>query len=148
MRRLFIATISLVILFAFPLLYSQSSKYEGKTVKKIIFEGLKNTNEDDLLYVIKTTVNYPLKAQEIREDIKKIFKKGKFESITVEIEEQEGGVRLKFVCRERPVVKEIKFKGTRRDLGIRPSHGHPDQGGRNHPEGLPREERQRRQEKV
>ncbi len=112
MRRLFIATISLVILFAFPLLYSQSSKYEGKTVKKIIFEGLKNTNEDDLLYVIKTTVNYPLKAQEIREDIKKIFKKGKFESITVEIEEQEGGVRLKFVCRERPVVKEIKFKGT------------------------------------
>jgi outer membrane protein insertion porin family len=112
MRKLFIATISILILFTFPVLYSQASKYEGKKVKKIFFEGLKNANEDDLLYQIKTTVNYPLKAHEIREDIRKIFKKGNFESITVEIEEQEGGVYLKFVCKERPVVRDIKFKGT------------------------------------
>ncbi|MBN1495737.1 MAG: outer membrane protein assembly factor BamA [Spirochaetes bacterium] len=112
MRKLSIAIISFLILLSFPLLHSQSSKYEGKTVKKIFFEGLNNTNEDDLLYLIKTTVGYPLKAREIREDIKKIFKKGNFESIVVEIEEQEGGIRLKFVCKERPVIREIKFKGT------------------------------------
>ena len=93
------------------MLYPQPSKYEGKKVMKILFEGLKNADEDDLLYVMKTTVGYPLKALELREDIKKIFKKGNFESIVVEVEEYMDGVRLRFVCKERPVVKEIAFKG-------------------------------------
>lgn len=91
--------------------FPQSSKYEGRTVKKIYFEGLRNADEDDLHYIMKTTPGYPLKSLEIREDIKKIFKKGNFESVVVEIEEFEGGVRLKFVCKERPIVKEISFKG-------------------------------------
>ena len=111
MRKVSILVISIMTLFASQMLYSQASKYEGKMVKKIIFVGLKNTNEDDLLYVMKTTVGYPLKAVEIRDDIKKIFKKGNFESIVVEIEEFKDGVRLKFVCKERPVIREIKFKG-------------------------------------
>ncbi|OHD63837.1 MAG: outer membrane protein assembly factor BamA [Spirochaetes bacterium RBG_13_51_14] len=93
------------------MLYPQPSKYEGKIVKKIYFEGLKNIDEDDLLHLMKTTVGYPLKALELREDIKKIFKKGSFESIVAEIEEYRGGVHLKFVCKERPVVKEVVFKG-------------------------------------
>jgi len=99
------------MLAAFQALYPQPSKYEGKLVKKILFQGIKNANEDDLLYVMKTTVGYPLKAVEIREDIKKIFKKGNFESIVVEVEEYMDGVRLRFICRERPVIKEIRFKG-------------------------------------
>ena len=91
--------------------YSQTSKYENKKVKKILFEGLRNVDEEDLHYIMKTTVGYPLKSLEIREDIKKIFKKGNFESVVVEIEDFEEGVRLKFICKERPIVKEISFKG-------------------------------------
>ncbi|MBP7738973.1 MAG: outer membrane protein assembly factor BamA [Spirochaetes bacterium] len=112
MRKISPIILSLFVLLAtFQALYSQPSKYEGKMVKKILFQGLKNANEDDLLYIMKTTVGYPLKALEIREDIKKIFKKGNFESIVVEVEEYMDGVRLRFVCKERPVVKEIRFKG-------------------------------------
>ncbi len=111
MRNLAIALVSLAVLIALPMLYPQPSKYEGKKVVKILFEGLRNTEEDDLLYVMKTTANYPLKSLELREDIKKIFKKGNFESIAVEIEEFMDGVRLKFICKERPLVKEIVFKG-------------------------------------
>ncbi len=112
MRKISPIILSLFVLIAtFQALYSQPSKYEGKTVKKILFQGLKNANEDDLIYIMKTTVGYPLKAVEIRDDIKKIFKKGNFESIVVEVEEHMGGVRLRFVCKERPVVKEIRFKG-------------------------------------
>ncbi len=112
MRILTALILSLTITLAvFQALYPQPSKYEGKPVKKILFEGLKNANEDDLLYVMKTTAGYPLKAVEIREDIRKIFKKGNFESIVVEVEEYKDGVRVKFVCRERPVIKEIRYKG-------------------------------------
>lgn len=112
MRILSILLTSLLIaILGSPVLYAQPSKYEGKIVKKILFQGLKNTSEDDLHYVMKTTVGYPLKAVEVREDIKKIFKKGNFESIVVEVEEYMNGVRLRFVCKERPIVKEIRFKG-------------------------------------
>lgn len=111
MRNLAIALVSLAVLCALPMLYPQPSKYEGKKVVKVLFEGLKNVDEDDLLYIMKTTSGYPLKALELREDIKKIFKKGNFESIAVEIEEYMDGVRLKFICKERPLVKEVVFKG-------------------------------------
>jgi outer membrane protein insertion porin family len=112
MRKIAIALVSLAVICVIPMLYPQPSKYEGKKVLKVMFEGLKNADEDDLLYVMKTTVNYPLKSLELREDIKKIFKKGNFESISVEIEEYKDGVQLKFICKERPLVKEVVFKGT------------------------------------
>ena len=112
MRKTAIALVSLAVLCVIPMLYPQPSKYEGKKVLKISFEGLKNVDEDELLYIMKTTVKYPLKSLELREDIKKIFKKGNFESISVEIEEYKDGVQLKFICKERPLVKEVVFKGT------------------------------------
>jgi outer membrane protein insertion porin family len=111
MRRL---TLTLIIgaLLCFPhLIFPQASKFEGKIVKRIYFQGLKNVDEADLNYIIKTTVGYPLKSEEIRDDIKKIFKKGNFESIVVEVENYEGGVRVKFICKERSLVKSVEFKG-------------------------------------
>ena len=148
MRKLSIIILSIITLFAFPMLYSQASKYEGKMVKKIFFEGLKNTNEDDLLYVMKTTVGYPLKALEIREDIKKIFKKGNFESVVVEIKEYMDGVRLKFVCKERPVVREIKFKGLDQVSESVFDNGNSYQGRGNDPEGFSRKKRERHQKEI
>ncbi len=111
MRTIFILFITAAFLCAPHLIFSQVSKYEGKVVKKIYFQGLKNANEADLYEITKTTVGYPLKADEVREDIKNIFKKGSFESIVVEIEEYEDGVRIKFMCKERPLVKTVVFKG-------------------------------------
>ncbi|OHD70259.1 MAG: outer membrane protein assembly factor BamA [Spirochaetes bacterium RBG_16_49_21] len=105
-------TIIIAASLCFPqFIYPQASKYEGKIVKKIYFQGLNNVDEADLQYMIKTTVGYPLKAEEIRGDIKKIFKKGNFESIVVEIEEYDKGVRIRFICKERPVIKSVEFKG-------------------------------------
>jgi len=111
MRRITL-TIIIAASLCFPqFIYPQASKYEGKIVKKIYFQGLNNVDEADLQYMIKTTVGYPLKAEEIRGDIKKIFKKGNFESIVVEIEEYDKGVRIRFICKERPVIKSVEFKG-------------------------------------
>ncbi|MEW6528093.1 MAG: outer membrane protein assembly factor BamA [Spirochaetota bacterium] len=91
--------------------FGQPSKYEGKIVKKIEFTGLLDVDEEDLLDVMTTEVGYPLRAVEIREDIKKIFKTGKFENIIVETEEYQDGVAVRFVCTERPIVNKIIFKG-------------------------------------
>ncbi|HPO45082.1 MAG TPA: outer membrane protein assembly factor BamA, partial [Spirochaetota bacterium] len=91
--------------------FSQPSRYEGKTIRKIEFVGLKNADKEDLYEVLVSDVGFPLKAAEVREDIKAVFKTGQFENVQVEIEEFDDGVRLRFVCKERPMIKQITFRG-------------------------------------
>ncbi|HPI14887.1 MAG TPA: POTRA domain-containing protein, partial [Spirochaetota bacterium] len=67
--------------------FSQPSRYEGKTIRKIEFVGLKNADKEDLYEVLVSDVGFPLKAAEVREDIKAVFKTGQFENVQVEIEE-------------------------------------------------------------
>ncbi len=111
MRKAIIIGALVVILPFIQVIMSQPSKYEGKIVKKIEFEGLSNVAEEDLLFVMKTTMGYPLRAREVRNDIKKIVEKGKLSNVEIEIDEFEDGVRLKFKCTERPIIKDIEFKG-------------------------------------
>lgn len=100
------------ILMIMHLAYSEPSKYEGKIVRKIEFTGLRNTSEKDVSEVVITTIGYPLKASEIRDDIKAVFKIGQFENVEVEVEEYSDGVRVRFICKERPIVKKVTFKGS------------------------------------
>ncbi|HPQ53006.1 MAG TPA: outer membrane protein assembly factor BamA [Spirochaetota bacterium] len=93
-------------------LYSQTSRYEGKTVKKIQFTGLKNVDELDLLDVIVTEEGYPLRAKEVRKDIQSVFREGQFENVVVEVDEYRDGVAVRFKCKERPIIKDIVFLGT------------------------------------
>lgn len=91
--------------------FLRPDKYEGKMVRKMRTYGLVNINGNDVLDEMKTTPGYPLKAMEIKEDIKKIFQEFKFSNVEIIIEEYEGGVRLGIFCKERPQVKTIVFKG-------------------------------------
>ncbi len=110
----FIITLVLAILFTTGILYTLSSdpsKYENRIVKKIEFEGLVNVDRDDIEEIMKTTEEYRLKSEEVREDIRELFKTGKFSNITVEIDEVADGVKVKFILEERPLVEKIVFKG-------------------------------------
>jgi len=106
-----VAAFIISITAVYNILSSEPSRYEGKIVKKIEFTGLKNVDEDDLSDIMLTTLNYPLKAAEVREDIKQIFALGKFENVKVEIDDFGDGVKLKLILVERPVVGKIEFKG-------------------------------------
>jgi outer membrane protein insertion porin family len=114
-KSLYLITALLVSIISasavFNILSSSPSKYEGKIVRKIIFEGLKNVDEEDVEEIMVTTVGYPLKAVEVREDIKNIFALGQFENVNVEIDDFSDGVKLKVILDERPVVEKIEFKG-------------------------------------
>jgi outer membrane protein insertion porin family len=114
-KSLYLITALLVSIISvsavFNVLSSSPSKYEGKIVRKIIFEGLKNVDEEDVEEIMVTTVGYPLKAVEVREDIKNIFALGQFENVNVEIDDFSDGVKLKVILDERPVVEKIEYKG-------------------------------------
>jgi len=99
------------VISAYNYLSSQPSKYENLIVKSIEIEGLRNFDEDDIHEVMLTTVGYPLKSTEVREDIKQIFALGFFENVKVEIDEEGDGVKVRVIVEERPVIEKLVFKG-------------------------------------
>ncbi len=101
--------------------FSAPSKYEGMIIRKVEFAGLKNVDADDLLIELEKTDIYkgfPLKAGEVRKAIKLVFDKGQFEDVSVEVEEFQDGVQLRFVCKERPLISKIAFKGVKEKSNI------------------------------
>lgn len=95
--------------------YPSPSEYEGKIIRNIEFAGLKNVDPDDLLVALEETdiaEGFPLKASEMSKAIKIIFKEGEFENVVAEVDEYRDGIKIRFVCEERPVVNKITFKGT------------------------------------
>ncbi len=91
--------------------FLRPDKYEGKVVKSMRVYGLVNNTQADVLDEMKTTSGYPLRAMEIKDDIKKIFKEFKFSNVEIMIEEYREGVRLRIFCKERPRIKTVGFKG-------------------------------------
>jgi len=92
-------------------IYSQAEKYFGKKIKKIEFQGNKNTSKSDLFDIIQMKVGMILTAEIVNNDIKNIFSKGSFSSASIEGAEYEGGAAVTFILEELPIVEEIEFKG-------------------------------------
>jgi outer membrane protein insertion porin family len=113
-----------IIINAFLILndvFSAPSRYEGMIIRKIEFSGIKNVDPDDLKAEIESTeieTGFPLKASEVRKAIKLVFDKGQFEDVSVEVEEYQDGVQLKFVCKERPMISDIEFKGLKEKSSV------------------------------
>ena len=111
MRKIYIFYILVLVILVFNGGFPQPSKYEGKIVRKIELIGLKNIDPDDLIDVMITEEGFPLRASEIKEDIKAVFKRGQLHNVIVEVEEYRDGVRVRFICKERTIIKDIQWKG-------------------------------------
>ena len=112
MRHYIITILAILLgLFSLSIVFSEPSRFEGKIVKKIEFVGLKNTSADEILYQMITVDGHPLRAVDVRRDLKIVFEKGKLENLELEIEDYDGGVRLRFICVERPLIDSIVFRG-------------------------------------
>lgn len=114
MRNVLLSVFIVHFLLIFNGGFSSPSKYEGKIIRKIDFIGITNVDPDDLLIELEQTetdIGFPLKASEMRKAIKLIFSKGQFENVIAEVDEYRDGVQIRFICKERPSVSEIEFKG-------------------------------------
>ncbi len=70
-------------------------------------------DEDAILSVIKLRPGDIFDPKKLREDIKSIYKLGYFEDVKADIEETKRGLVLSFIVCEKPVVKEIVYKGNK-----------------------------------
>jgi outer membrane protein insertion porin family len=79
-------------------------------VKNIRVEGLYSIDEDELLYMLGIENGVELSREDLKRGIKRAFMKGIFEDISVETEEENGGLLIVRV-RERDFIKKIRVEG-------------------------------------
>jgi len=82
-------------------------------IKEITVEGTKRVQEAVVLGRIKSAVGSPFNPSLLSEDIRSIFNLGFFDDVQTRVEDFEGGVKVTFVVRERPFVRDVDFVGNK-----------------------------------
>lgn len=81
------------------------------TVAKITIEGNQRIQTQVIRENIKQATGTPLSLSTVNEDILRLYKLGYFDSVVVYQEPSANGINLIYSVVERPLIKEIKFKG-------------------------------------
>jgi len=111
MKRIF--KIACLVLFVFFAVTVSTSFAELSVIKDVTVEGVKIIDKAAVLNKLETKIGSVDDATKIGEDIKRIFKMGFFSDVYVEREEKGDGVYIKFVVKEKPYIREVKFVGAK-----------------------------------
>jgi len=86
-------------------------KYEGKKIKSIIVKGIINTDEDIVYDALLIKRKQEFDPKKLSDSIKEIYKTGKYNDVKADIVEKDNQLVITIIVAERPVIKEIVFKG-------------------------------------
>jgi outer membrane protein insertion porin family len=91
---------------------SESEQVRGQTVVKVDIVGLKRMSEEEAAaYISNVRVGKKFTPEGLAKDVHEMYDSGFFDDVEVDLQKVDQGVRLRFVVRERPSVKEITFTG-------------------------------------
>ena len=86
---------------------------ERPKITAIEVKGNKIVETSTILYQIKTEVGDIFDPEKLREDLKNIYNLGLFSDVQIDAENFEGGLKITFIVKEKPVIREIIIKGNR-----------------------------------
>jgi outer membrane protein insertion porin family len=110
MNRMFLMIFLIVTMIITSFLIVRA---ESEIIKHIIVEGTRIIEKNAILNKLDTKINEPLSEEKIAEDIKRIYSMGFFSDVFVEKDYLDDGLRLKFIVKEKPYIREIKFSGNK-----------------------------------
>ena len=84
---------------------------DGVKVTLIEVQGNKRIETATILAKIKTREGSTFSPSQIKEDIKTLYQLGHFEDVQVKTEGFEQGLKVIFVVKEKPLLREIQFEG-------------------------------------
>jgi outer membrane protein insertion porin family len=123
MRKLLSVAAAIVVSFA-TLTFAQEAgrtpgtiEFDGRTVGTLKFKGNKKAEDDAIRIAIKSQPGERLSSEQLREDIRAVWRLGFFEDVQVEATETGGKVDLTFVLREKPVIRKIYVSGAK-EIGL------------------------------
>lgn len=99
------------ILSIFFLSDTTAYKYEGIKIAKIIIKGIINSDESQAYDALSLEEGEPFIAKRASESIKSLYNLGYYNDVKLDIVKKKKGLILTFIVSERPVIKEIVFKG-------------------------------------
>lgn len=123
-RKSLLCASSLCLLFFFACVSFAEEKEAGGTglaaateksavVKSVEIQGNKAVSTESIMAKIKTRSGQSYYAQMARDDIKRLYEMGFFSDIALDLEDEDGGVKVIFRVEERPVIEEIRIEGAR-----------------------------------
>ena len=83
----------------------------SKDIKDIRVVGNDRANLQTIHYYIQSRIGSKYSVRTTREDIKRLHDLTYFDEITLEIEEEQGGLVLIYRLKEKPFVKSVELKG-------------------------------------
>ena len=83
-------------------------------VKAIEIQGNKRVDRNSILIKLKTREGEPFSVEKAREDVKALYQTGFFEDVKVDAQPFEGGVKLVYLVKERPLVGRILIRGNKK----------------------------------
>ncbi len=103
------------VLFFFLFNLSALAKVENPPlpVKIIEIEGTKRVDKNTILFKLETKEGEPFSIEKIRRDVKTLYETGFFDDVQVDVEPFEGGVKVTYIVKERPVVGRIRIVGNK-----------------------------------
>jgi outer membrane protein insertion porin family len=90
--------------------YSQATE-NGKIIEKVEIIGNESVPKSTILYYISEKPGREFSPKAVSEDIKRLFKLGYFENISVDVKEGKRGLILRYFVKEKPIITDIVFKG-------------------------------------
>ncbi len=82
-------------------------------VKVIEIKGNRRIDRNTILFKLETREGEPFSIYKIRRDVKTLYETGFFDDVKVDVEPFEGGVKVTFIVKERPVVTRIRIVGNK-----------------------------------
>jgi len=94
------------------LLYAADEK-SGSIVKEIIVLGNRSVDDAVILSRIKTKVGGPFSQNVANYDLRRLYTLGYFVNISIDIEDFADGVKVAFIVREKPFLKDVVIQGNK-----------------------------------
>jgi outer membrane protein insertion porin family len=110
------STLSFILTLILPYVFAgfaYTADISGE-IREIEVEGLTRLKKEELINIIFLNIGDTFSGENLRAGIKRVFRKGIFLDIEVTAEPYDGGLKLKYIVTELPVIKKISIRGNRK----------------------------------
>ncbi len=90
---------------------SEADNARGIPIAAIEVAGNRRVTNDDILAYLRERVGNPFIPEVLAQDVRELWDSGFFENIEVDLTQQDDGVHLRFLVRERPSILRVEFEG-------------------------------------
>jgi len=105
--------ISLLVFAIIALLGSISAFADNDRISEVTITGNKLTDSAAIMLVVKSKTGEELSQEKVNQDVKDIYKLGRFQDVRAETKKTAKGIILTYIVAERPIVREIRITGNK-----------------------------------